>query len=161
MDKAVDLLCQADRVYLLGRRSSAAACAWFQLNASTIRGNVSTIQELNDLIDITTNSVALIVAYHPYAKDTLMMGRHLKDNGCQLICLTDTFLSPLTELADVVLVTGSAKSEQSFCNAITGPVAVMNVLLIGMARKLPDAMGRMQRSRTIRERFNAVPESEE
>lgn len=160
MDKAVDLLCQADRVYLLGRRSSAAACAWFQPNASTIRGNVSTIQDLNDLIDITDNSVALIVAYHPYAKDTLFMARQLKDNGCQLICLTDTFLSPLTELADVVLVTGSAKSEQSICNAITGPVAVMNVLLIGMARKLPDAMDRMQRSRSIRERFNAVPESE-
>lgn len=160
MDKAVDLLCQADRVYLLGRRSSAAACAWFQPNASTIRGNVSTIQDLNDLIDITDNSVALIVAYHPYAKDTLLMARQLKDNGCQLICLTDTFLSPLTELADVVLVTGSAKSEQSICNAITGPVAVMNVLLIGMARKLPNAMDRMQRSRSIRERFNAVPESE-
>jgi len=161
MDKAVDMLCQADRVYLLGRRSSAAACAWFIPNASMIRDNVSSIQELNDLIDVTKNSVALVVAYHPYAKDTMVMVHHLKSIGCKVISLTDSFLSPLAELSDTVLVTGSAKSEQSFCNAITGPVAVMNVLLIGMARKLPEAKQRMRRSRVIREQFNVVPETEE
>jgi len=158
MDKAVSMLCESDRVFLLGRRSSTAACLWFQSNASQIRGNIISIRDLADLVDMTEHSTALVVSYHPYAKDTIHMAKHLKERGCRIIALTDGHLSPLAQLADVLLLTGSAKSEQSFCNAITGPVAVMNVLLIGMSNKLPEAAERLRRSRDIHKQFNTVTE---
>ena len=160
IDQAVDLLCNADRVYLMGNRGSAAACAWFLPNMSMVRSNVYKVRDVSDMIDITENSVALVVAYHPYARDTVVIARQLKQHGCKLICLTDSFLSPIAEIGDVVVLTGGAKSDVSFCNAITGPVAVMNVMLIGMVRKMPKAKERIRRSKAVRAYFNAVTETD-
>ena len=160
MDQAVELLCKADRVYLMGNRSSAAACAWFLPNMSMVRPNVFQVRDVSDMIDITYKSVAVVVAYHPYARDTVVIARHLKQQGCKLICITDSFLSPIAELGDVVVLTGGAKSDVSFCNAITGPVAVMNIMLIGMVRKMPEAKERIHHSKEIRAYFNAVTETD-
>ena len=159
MDRAVDLLCQADRVYTLGRRSSCAACRWFHSNAIQIRNNVFRVDDLTDFVDMTPDSVALVVCYHPYAKDTLALAQQIKELGARIILITDSHLSPATELADVVLLSGNAKHEYSFCNSITGPVAVMNVLMIGMTRKLPDCTERLRRAKQIRASFNAATES--
>lgn len=159
MDRAVDLLCQADRVYTLGRRSSCAACRWFHSNAMQIRNNVFRVDDLTDFVDVTQDSVALVVCYHPYAKDTIALAQQIKELGARIILITDSHLSPVTELADVVLLSGNAKHEYSFCNSITGPVAVMNVLMIGMTRKLPDCTERLRRAKQIRGSFNAATES--
>lgn len=159
MDRAVDLLCQADRVYTLGRRSSCAACRWFHSNAMQIRNNVFRVDDLTDFVDVTPDSVALVVCYHPYAKDTIALAKQIKELGARIILITDSHLSPATELADVVLLSGNAKHEYSFCNSITGPVAVMNVLMIGMTRKRPDYTERLRRAKRIRGNFNAATES--
>ena len=159
MDRAVDLLCQADRVYTLGRRSSCAACRWFQSNAIQIRNNVFRVDDLTDFVDVTQDSVALVVCYHPYAKNTIALAQQIKELGARIILITDSHLSPATELADVVLLSGNAKHEYSFCNSITGPVAVMNVLMIGMTRKMPEHSERLRRAKRIRGNFNAATES--
>ena len=138
---AVDALTGAKRIYILGVRSSSALSNflgfYFNLlfeNVTLVRTN-SASEIFEQILRVGKGDVFIGISFPRYSKRTLSAMQYSKDQGAQVIALTDSRLSPLARYADHVLV---AKSDMaSFVDSLVAPLSVINALIVaaGMSRR--------------------------
>ena len=96
----------------------------------------NTVSEIfEQILRIGKEDVLIGISFPRYSKRTLSAMKYSKDQGANVIALTDSMLSPLTRYADHVLV---AKSDMaSFVDSLVAPLSVINALIVavGMNRQ--------------------------
>ena len=139
--RAVEAISAARRIYILGVRSSSALANFMGFYFSLIFDNVqlvhtNTVSEIfEQILRIGKDDVFIGISFPRYSKRTLSAMKYSKDQGAQVIALTDSRLSPLTRYADNVLI---AKSDMaSFVDSLVAPLSVINALIVavGMSRQ--------------------------
>jgi DNA-binding MurR/RpiR family transcriptional regulator len=137
-NQAVSLLCNAKEISVTGLRSQYGIASFFSLLLEQARGGVNLIS-LNEarypeqLMRMTSEDLFFVVSFPRYARLAVEMTREAEKRGCRIIALTDSPLSPVGLLADVVLST--EYDSQSFFNSTVAASAVVNALVTGVVLK--------------------------
>ena len=102
-------LSRAKRIYILGSRTTFAVAYYIYFSLNRIMENVYIIENRNDDLSIrlqyvTKDDVLLAITYPKYTGFTLKIVKFFKDQGCQIVGITDRYTSPLTPYANHLLI---------------------------------------------------------
>ena len=137
--RAVDAICDAKRIYILGVRSAGTLASFLSFYFNYIFDNVvyvdtSSISEVfEQVIRIQPGDVFLGLSFPRYSKRTVKAMQYAKDQGASVIAITDSEASPLASIADISLF---AKSDMaSFVDSLVAPLSLVNALIVAVSRK--------------------------
>lgn len=134
--RTVDALCKAERVYVVGVRSSAPLAQFLGYYMNFIRDNVMVITSgISDVLEqvarVGEKDVVLGISFPRYSRRTIEAMNYAKGKGATVVSLTDTPLSPLGEASDFCL---TARSDMaSFVDSLVAPLSMINALIVAMS----------------------------
>ena len=134
--RTVDALCKAERVYVVGVRSSAPLAQFLGYYMNFIRDNVMVITSgISDVLEqvarVGEKDVVLGISFPRYSRRTIEAMNYAKGKGATVVSLTDTPLSPLGEASDFCL---TARSDMaSFVDSLVAPISLINALIVAMS----------------------------
>lgn len=138
-DGAVEAILNAEKIYIVGVRSSAclASFAGFYFNLLFDNVNLVHANSVSDMFEqvlrADEKTVVLGISFPRYSKRTVKAMQIAKSKGATLIALTDSVKSPIAEEADYLL---TAKSEMvSFVDSLVAPFSLLNALIVKLVLK--------------------------
>ncbi|KGG79675.1 N-acetylmannosamine kinase [Caloranaerobacter azorensis H53214] len=137
-EKVVDCIYNANRVYIIGLRSSTTLANYLGFYLSLILDNVKVVTYgisdiFEQLLRVNKGDVVIGISYPRYSRRTLEALNYVKQQECKIIGITDSFLSPISGIADYTLI---AKSNMiSFVDSLVAPLSLINALIIAIGMK--------------------------
>ena len=135
-NRAISLLTRSRRVYVVAGFTTFPVAHYFALVLDRLRSDVSLLAS-NDafatprLVEIKPEDCVLAVTFPRYARGTHRVAMWAKENKAKVIAITDSPISALGQVSDVVLLAASAGTGMQ--NSMVAPMAVANALLNGVA----------------------------
>jgi DNA-binding MurR/RpiR family transcriptional regulator len=134
LEQAVGLLAGARHVFVAGDGTAYSAAYYTTLAIDRTRGQADLVRadgtSVGRLIDANEDDVMLAFTFPPYASTVLQAVRWAKRRGARVIAVTDSPISPVGQLVDVVLPT--LVSGIGPHNTMVAAMAVANALLNGL-----------------------------
>ena len=147
LDRAVGLLVNARRVYVIGGMTSHSVAYFAALALDRVRGETQLLAgdaaSAAPLLSLTAEDVLLVFTFPPYASGSLRTTNWARRQGAKVIAVTDTPISPVGQRVDIVLP--APASGMSTQNSFVAAMTVANALLNGVVARMPDAMERYGR----------------
>lgn len=108
LEAALDLLADRDaRIHVLGGRFSRLAADYLVTHLEVVRAGVHLHRSAADLISalptLRSRDCLVVFDYRRYQADTIAVARLVKQQRGRIVLLTDPWMSPIAEFADVVL----------------------------------------------------------
>lgn len=134
---AVDLIVNANRIYIMGIRSSAALASFMGYYFKLMLPNVTVIEtgsrsELYEqLMHMNSRDVLIGISFPRYSKQTVNAINYARDVGAKSIAITDRIESPIAQKSDKALL---AKSDMvSFVDSLVAPLSLINALIVAVS----------------------------
>lgn len=134
---AVELIVNAERIYIMGIRSSASLAEFLGYYFKLMLPNVTVIEtgsrsELYEqLMHMKSNDVLIGISFPRYSRQTVYAINYARDIGAKSIAITDTVDSPIAARADKALL---AKSDMvSFVDSLVAPLSLINALIVAVS----------------------------
>ncbi len=129
---AVELLFKAERIRVIGTHYNAAPAAYASYFLSAVRKSVCLIREVgienfSELQDSGPADAVLAISTARYPKDTQKILELFKPRGTPIIAITDSPLSPVISLADLVLIV--PMKFISFIDPFAGVLVLLHALV--------------------------------
>lgn len=143
-DAAVDKILQADKIYILGVRSCAALASFLGFYMNLIFDNVklihtNSVSEMFEQIRrVNSNDVVIGISYPRYSKRTIKAMEFARSRGANVVAITDSALSPITQYADMSLL--AASDMASFVDSLVAPLSLINALIVSLSLKKQDVI---------------------
>lgn len=160
--KALDLILNAENIYTMGLRSSTFLAGYLSFYLKFVFDNIKLVSSgpndvFEQLLKVNSNDVIIIITYPRYSKRTLEVLNYVKEKGATIIAITDSFLSPAIERADVSLI---ASSEMlSFVDSLVAPMSLINSLIVSIGiEKRNELNSYFQELEEIWKRYNIYKE---
>ncbi len=141
-DSAIDLLCDTRlRITSFGGRFSRVLAAYFDSHLRLMRPGTR-VQEVNPhvdpifLTDLSRWDVCVVLDFRRYQQDTITLSRRVKERGAKVLLVTDPWLSPVADVADVVL-SADVEAAGSF-DSLVAATALIEALVAGVHARLGD-----------------------
>jgi DNA-binding MurR/RpiR family transcriptional regulator len=157
--RAVNILVRARRVYVVAGFTTFPVAHYFALVADRLRSEISLLAS-NDafatprLVEIKPEDCVLAFTFPRYAAATHRVAVWAKEHKAKVIAVTDSPISALGQIADVVLLAFSAGTGMQ--NSMVAPMAIANALLNGMAAlRGTSALERYNRHDRLMNRWDA------
>ncbi|MCX2497419.1 MurR/RpiR family transcriptional regulator [Plesiomonas shigelloides] len=136
MQRAVDLLEQAQTIYVIGLRRSFSAAAYLRYALSHLERRVVLLDGLGGMLAEQLNlmgreDVVLSISFTPYAEETVMVSEKAFQTGARQIVITDSQISPLASLSDVCFVVKEAQVGAFRSQSAT--LCLLQSLAVGLA----------------------------
>lgn len=148
-ERAVNLICGAKRLYILGLRASACLSSFMGFNLNFIFENVRVVnntyvnESFEQIMGIGEGDVFLGISFPRYSRETIKMMSYAKKKGASTLSITDSAASPIADLGDVQLY---AKSDMvSFLDSLVAPLSLINALMVAVATRA-DSEGKLERA---------------
>lgn len=139
-ERAVEMTLKAEKVYVLGLRSSSFLAGYLAFYLNFLLDDVKVISPgpndvFEQLLKATEKDVIIGISYPRYSKRTLEALDYGKDKGCKIIGITDSLISPAAQYADATLIASS--NMLSFVDSLVAPLSLINgfIVAIGMEKK--------------------------
>lgn len=138
-DNAVNTIVDARRIYIQGAMSSGilASFAHYYLrlifDKVTLIGSVATSEIYQQMIHIGEGDVFIALSFPRYAKSTINACKFAHDCGAQIIAITDSENSPLTQYAHTTLCAYS--DMVSFVDSLVAPMSLLNALIVAVSSR--------------------------
>lgn len=129
----------SNNILVTGVRTSFAVAHWLSFTLNIIKGHSHLVQpgidDINYLFTtVDSQSVFIAISFHRYSSMTLDLAELAKKQGAFVIGITDSALSPLRELSDILIpinlsttsTIDSAPAVFSLVNAIVAGVTVID-----------------------------------
>lgn len=136
---AVDALLNAQTIYVVGVRSSAALASFLNYYFKYMFRDVRLITSASDsevfeqIVRISPQDALLGISFPRYSSAAIQAVEYAHTSGAKTIALTDCASSPLAEFSDFVL---TAKSDMvSLVDSLVAPMSVINALIVAAASK--------------------------
>lgn len=141
LDKATGLVTAAPRVFFAGGLASGPLAEYAAHTFNRLRGNARVLghDSAADILDLTADDVLVVFSFPPYASQTLQILDAVRKRGVTLIGITDSPISPMGKV-DVTLTTRVSGIGPQ--NSLVAAMAVVNVLLNGVAANSPGSADR-------------------
>jgi DNA-binding MurR/RpiR family transcriptional regulator len=157
--RAVNILSRSRRVYVAAGFSTFPVAHYFALVLDRLRSEISLLAS-NDafatprLVEIKPEDCVLAFTFPRYASATHRIALWAKENKAKVIAVTDSPISAVGQLGDVVLLAASAGTGMQ--NSMVAPMAIANALLNGVAAvKGTPALERYSRHDRLMNRWDA------
>lgn len=154
LDKAADILRSARRVFFAGGLASGALAVYAAHMFSRLRGDSRVLGQSDagaEVLDLTNEDVLVVFCFPPYASHTLRLLGAARKQGVTTIGITDSPISPMGKV-DVTLTTHVSGIGPQ--NSLVAPMAVINVLLNGVAAVSPGSAERYRRLYALLDGWN-------
>lgn len=138
-DLTIEQLKSAQKIYIIGARTSFAAASWLAFTLGLVKDDVHLIRtESDDLLKILHSmdetSVVVSISFHRYVKSTTDFTKQAKSRNAKVVGITDTPLSPLKNNVDILIPLFSGKKPTldstpvlfSFLNALIAAMMTEN-----------------------------------
>ena len=143
---AVENILQAKRIFILGARSAAPLASFLGYYLQFMFSNVSVVtvsgcsEMFEKVIDVGQGDVIIAFSFPRYSAATIKGAQYCRTTGAKVIAITDSFLSPLAQNSDHVLL---AKSDMvSLVDSIVAPLSVVNSLLVALASEKEESLSK-------------------
>lgn len=137
--KSVEAINRAEKIYILGVRSSASlasfAVFYFRfLYRDVVLVDTSAASEMfEQMFRIGSNDVCIAVSFPRYSNQTVKALSFARKRGAAIISITDGEMSPIAQYATHLLVAKS--SMVSFVDSLVAPLSLINALIAASARE--------------------------
>lgn len=139
---AVDAIVGAQKIYIIGVRSSAAIATFLSFYFNLIFDNVimvsaNTASEIfENMMRVGPEDVVIGVSFPRYSSRTVRAMSFARDRGATTIAITDSEGSPIAPISKYTL---KARSDMaSFVDSLVAPLSLVNALLVAVSRKKND-----------------------
>ncbi|MFV0519445.1 MAG: MurR/RpiR family transcriptional regulator [Lachnospirales bacterium] len=152
-DVVVDKILKAEKIYVLGSRSSTSIASFFGFYLGLMRSNVQMIEFTNtrenfeNLLNVKENEICIVFSFPRYFNRTITTVKHIKSLGCEIVAITDAKISPVAMMADYVLT--SPTEMMSIVDSLSAPLSLVNALLVAIS---------LQDKENVINRFNYLEE---
>ncbi|GLO63484.1 RpiR family transcriptional regulator [Vibrio sp. MACH09] len=114
LEKAVNLLSDAENIYIIGMQKSFSAASYLNYALLHLNRRASLIDGLGGMHREQMNvvgpkDVVLTISFSPYSKDTIMLSELVAKAGANHIVITDSQISPLAKFNDTLFVVKEAE----------------------------------------------------
>ena len=137
LDLAVDQICKAKRVFILGRKRTSSLASYMEFILNLLLDQTLLLDDtaniLESITDINEGDCIFAIGFKRYSKETVQVFQHFKKRGAFCIALTDSNTSPLTKIADVFFRVET--SSLSFMDSYTAAMSLINGIWSKIARK--------------------------
>lgn len=140
-ETAVDIILNAEHVYIVGIRSCEPLADFLSFYLNMIRGDVilvrttSVSETFEQLIRVTAKDVVIGISFPRYSMRTLKAMEFARDRNAKVIAITDTVHSPMNLYSSCNLL---ARSDMvSIVDSLVAPLSVINALVVAMCLKRP------------------------
>ena len=141
-EAAVDKIVAAEKIYIIGVRSSSSLAGFLNFNFRMMFDNVKFVQTTSgsemfeQIMSINENDVMIAISFLRYSKRIVNAVEYAHNAGADVISLTDSHQSPIAGLADQLLL---ARSDLvSFVDSLVAPLSIINAIIVAVSRKKMD-----------------------
>ena len=164
-DEAVDYICSAKNIYILGMRASSFLADFLNYGLRMIFDNVKLIQTTSgnetfeQLMSIGEGDVMVAISFPRYSKSIIKCVDFAKNAGAYVVSLTDSNESPIASSASQTIVAQSDMA--SFTDSLVAPMSVINALIVAVSREKGDVLSqRLRRLEEIWDEYNIYDKTE-
>lgn len=141
---AVDKITGAGKIYILGAMSSSALARFLDYYLKLMFDNVVFVEAVStsgiyqQIIRINSNDTFIALSFPRYSLTTVKAAQYAKKQGANIVAITDSVKSPLSEYADQLLL---ARSDMvSFADSLVAPLSLINALIVALGIKNKDKL---------------------
>lgn len=144
-DNVVELMRNAEHIYILGLRSSAPLAEFMGFYMKFVTDQVSVVTSgISDVFEqisrISERDVMICISFPRYSSRTVEAMEFAHSRNAKLVAITDGPMSPLHALSDYCLM---AKSDMaSFVDSLAAPLSLINALLVAMGLSKRDEVAK-------------------
>ncbi|MGG2020267.1 MurR/RpiR family transcriptional regulator [Pseudomonas sp. S8] len=138
-EKAVDLIVNADNIYVVGVRRSFAVADYLVYNLQHTHKRIHLVSGLGgsyreQMRSVRSGDLVIAISFTPYAKETQHCLRYARQQQANTLILTDSHLSPLAKNANSLLLIneGSALAFRS----LSATLCLCQALFVAVAYRL-------------------------
>ncbi len=133
---AVERLCAARKLHVLGLRSSYALAFYLAFNLRFFLGSVRLIElgvgDLPEqLRDAGPQDVLVAISFRRYTREVVRVTEKMKAEGVHVIAVTNSELSPIAQLSDLTLI--AETRIPTYFESFTAPMSLLNALITAVA----------------------------
>ena len=136
LDKATELISAANKVYILGMRTSSTLANYLGFYLDVMLDNVKVLNNsgvnslFEQIIRVKEDDVFICISFPRYSNSTVDVTKMIKEKKAKIIAITDTEASPFYNLADVVLL--AKNNIVSFVDSLVVPMCMINSLILNI-----------------------------
>ena len=136
-NSAVDKIVSCNTIYIMGTRSAASIASFMNYYLSLIFPHVKLVQStttselFEKIMRIDEKDVMIGISFPRYSKQTMRALKYAKNNGANVIAITDSKNSPLAKYADNLLLARSDMA--SFVDSLVAPLSLINALIVAVS----------------------------
>ena len=140
--RVVDMLLHADRIFILGVRSSSFLAGYLNFYLHLIFKNVIFVQNsaageiYEQLVHIGPGDVLVGISFPRYSIMAVNAVQYAHERGADVIAITDSTISPLYQWASASLLVRSDMI--SFVDSMAAPLSLLNALIAELGRRRKD-----------------------
>lgn len=136
--KAIKLILKGKHVYIIGLRSSSFLAGYLGFYLNFLLKNIKIINSgpndiFENLLKADSEDVVIAITYPRYSKKTLEAIDFAKEKGCGIITITDSYISPAVQKANVALIASS--NMVSFVDSLVAPMSLINAFIIALGHE--------------------------
>jgi len=138
-NQAVDLIMTANRIFILGVRSSAPLASflgfYFNLMFDNVRlvHTTSVSEMFEQILSAGKGDVVIGVSFPRYSKRTIKAMQYSRDAGASVIAITDKADNPVAKNAVCSLLAPSDMA--SFVDSLVAPLSLINALIVDIGMR--------------------------
>lgn len=156
--ESINLILNAENVYILGLRSSSFLAGYLGFYLSFIIKGVKVLtfgpnDVFEQLLRVDSKDLIIGISYPRYSKRTLEALDFCMEKGCKIISITDSLISPASKDSDISLIASS--DMLSFVDSLVAPMSLINALIVSIgAEKKEDITSSFEDLENIWNRYN-------
>ena len=140
-NKAVEKLCSARNLYILGLRSSYALAFYLAFDLRFFLNSVRLVElgvgDLPEqLRDIGASDVLVVISFKRHTQETVRIAEKVKEKKPFIIAITNSELSPTAQLSDMALI--AETKIPAYFESYTAPMSLLNALITAIALREKD-----------------------
>lgn len=134
-EDVVNSIFAAQKIYIIGLRSSTALAEFLGFYLNLILDNVNVVgygmsDIFEQLINIKSGDLVIGIGFPRYAIRTIEALNYAQSKGTKVVAITDSLVSPLATKADYTLIAQSNMA--SFVDSLVAPLSVINALIVAV-----------------------------
>ena len=141
-NKAVDAICNAEKIYIFGVRSTAAIASflayYFELIFDNVRviNTTSSTSAYEHIFRISEKDAIIGISFPRYSAMSVEIMDFARSRGAHAVAITDSMASPLVQSADSILIARSDMA--SIVDSLVAPLSLINALIVATVLKKKD-----------------------
>ena len=141
-DTAVESILNAEKIYIIGMRSSFALAEFMEYYLSLIFPNVQLVRNaggseiFEQMMNIGEGDTVVAISFPRYSSRIVNAVDFAHRSGAKVVAITDSMSSPIAKPAYAALC---AKSNMaSFADSLVAPLSIINALIAAISKKKND-----------------------